>query len=212
MALPSLDDYFPDWKEREALAEAMIPLIGKLYRKNVVVYCYGRALYNQSVTQLMKAHRYVRQLAQNELSEFETYPILVAMSELDLGPCHVDVGKMASTLIERSIKDEAEIKQYVQEQCAKVVGVTTPPLAAPQDIVLFGFGRIGRLLARLLIEKTGGGTQLRLRAIVGDAVGLMISRNVRACCVVTQCTEVSRALCGWMRKTNALSPTAMLFG
>ena len=166
MALPSLDDYFPDWKEREALAEAMIPLIGKLYRKNVVVYCYGRALYNQSVTQLMKAHRYVRQLAQNELSEFETYPILVAMSELDLGPCHVDVGKMASTLIERSIKDEAEIKQYVQEQCAKVVGVTTPPLAAPQDIVLFGFGRIGRLLARLLIEKTGGGTQLRLRAIV----------------------------------------------
>ena len=114
----------------------------------------------------MKAHRYVRQLAQNELSEFETYPILVAMSELDLGPCHVDLGKMASTLIERSIKDEAEIKQYVQEQCAKVVGVTTPPLAAPQDVVLFGFGRIGRLLARLLIEKTGGGSQLRLRAIV----------------------------------------------
>ena len=171
MALPSLDDYFPDWKEREALAEAMIPLIGKLYRKNVVVYCYGRALYNQSVTRLMKAHRYVRQLAQNELSEFETYPILVAMSEMDLGPCHVDVGKMASTLIERSIKDEAEIKHYVNEQCAKVIGVATPPLAAPQDIVLFGFGRIGRLLARLLIEKTGGGTQLRLRAIVVRRIG-----------------------------------------
>ena len=28
--LSKLDDYFPDWKEREALAEAMIPLIGKL--------------------------------------------------------------------------------------------------------------------------------------------------------------------------------------
>jgi glyceraldehyde 3-phosphate dehydrogenase len=32
--------------------------------------------------------------------------------------------------------------------------------------VLYGFGRIGRLLARLLIEKTGSGGQLRLRAIV----------------------------------------------
>ena len=32
VALSNLDDYFPDWKEREALAEAMIPLIGKLYR------------------------------------------------------------------------------------------------------------------------------------------------------------------------------------
>ena len=94
MALPSLDDYFPDWKEREALAEAMIPLIGQLYRKNVVCYCYGRAMYNQSVTQLMKTHRYVRQIAKNELSEFESYPILEAMAELDLGPSHIDVGKL----------------------------------------------------------------------------------------------------------------------
>ena len=69
MALPSLEDYFPDWKAREELAEKMIPIIGKLYRKNVVTYCYGRALYNQSVTRLMKTYRYVRQVAQNELSE-----------------------------------------------------------------------------------------------------------------------------------------------
>jgi glyceraldehyde 3-phosphate dehydrogenase len=33
-------------------------------------------------------------------------------------------------------------------------------------VVLYGFGRIGRLLARVLIEKTGGGDKLRLRAIV----------------------------------------------
>ena len=32
--------------------------------------------------------------------------------------------------------------------------------------MLYGFGRIGRLLARILIEKTGGGDDLRLRAIV----------------------------------------------
>ena len=33
-------------------------------------------------------------------------------------------------------------------------------------MVLYGFGRIGRLLARILIEKSGGGKGLRLRAIV----------------------------------------------
>ena len=80
MALPSLDDYFPDWKEREALAEAMIPIIGNLYRKNVVTYCFGRALYSESVTNIMKTHRYVRQIANNELSEFESYPIMKALS------------------------------------------------------------------------------------------------------------------------------------
>lgn len=166
MALPSLEDYFPDWKEREALAEAMIPLIGRLYRKNVVTYCYGRAMYNHSVTQLMKTHRYVRQIAQNELSEFESYPILEAMSNLDLGPSHVDVGRLAIKYMEESENSEITPLEFIQRECAEVIGRHVPALPEPQDIVLYGFGRIGRLLARLLVEKTGSGEQLRLRAIV----------------------------------------------
>jgi len=166
VALPSLEDYFPDWKEREALAEAMIPLIGRLYRKNVVTYCYGRAMYNHSVTQLMKTHRYVRQIAQNELSEFESYPILEAMSNLDLGPSHVDVGRLAIKYMEESENSEITPLEFIQRECAEVIGRHVPALPEPQDIVLYGFGRIGRLLARLLVEKTGSGEQLRLRAIV----------------------------------------------
>lgn len=167
MTLPNLEDYFPDWKEREALAEAMIPIIGRLYRNNVVTYCYGRALYQRSVIAIMKAHRYVRQVAQNELSEFESYPILKALSELDLGPSHIDVGKLAVEYMER-VEQEPSLtaEAFTREACAQVIGSTDKPLSRPQDVVLFGFGRIGRLLARLLIEKTGGGDQLRLRAIV----------------------------------------------
>ena len=168
MALPSLDDYFPDWKEREALAEAMIPIIGKLYRKNVVTYCYGRALHNQSVTSIMKTHRYVRQVAKNELSEFETAPIIEALSQLDLGPVHVDVGKLAIEYMEesRSKANALTPAEFTARACRDVIGRHIPPIEKPQDVVLYGFGRIGRLLARLLIEKTGGGQQLRLRAIV----------------------------------------------
>ena len=166
MALPNLEDYFPDWKEREALAEAMIPIIGRLYRKNVVAYCYGRALYNQSVIQIMKTHRYVRQVAQNELSEFESHPILEALSQLDLGPCHIDVGKLATRFMEEAEGNGIDPLAFVRRECAEVVGRQVPPLERPQDIVLYGFGRIGRLMARLLVEKTGGGHQLRLRAIV----------------------------------------------
>lgn len=36
----------------------------------------------------------------------------------------------------------------------------------PKDVVLYGFGRIGRLVARRLIGQTGKGEQLRLKAIV----------------------------------------------
>ncbi|MGI9324675.1 MAG: glyceraldehyde-3-phosphate dehydrogenase [Pseudomonadales bacterium] len=167
MALPSLEDYFPDWKEREALAEAMIPLIGALYRKNVVAYCYGRALYNQSVTQIMKTHRYVRQVAQNELSEFESFPIIKALSELDIGPTHVDIGKLATAyMAETESGSQITPLAFCERECAEVIGRHVPPIDQPQDVVLYGFGRIGRLLTRLLVEKTGGGTQLRLRAIV----------------------------------------------
>ena len=166
MALPSLEDYFPDWKEREALAEAMIPLIGRLYRSNVVAYCYGRALYNQNVTQIMKTHRYVRQVAQNELSEFESYPILEALSQLDLGPSHLDIGKLATHFMEETAKTNITPLEFVKRECSEVIGRHVLPLEEPQDVVLFGFGRIGRLLARLLVEKTGSGEQLRLRAIV----------------------------------------------
>ncbi len=166
MALESLEDYFPDWKEREALAEAMIPLIGNLYRRNVVTYCYGRTLNNQSVIQLMKTHRYVRQVAQNELSEFESYPIIDALSKLDLGPSHIDVGKLATKYMDEIKESDISAEEFVSRECSEVLGVKTPPIEEPQDVVLYGFGRIGRLLARLLIEKTGGGQQLVLRAIV----------------------------------------------
>ena len=167
MALPSLDDYFPDWKQREELAERMIPIIGKLYRRNVVTYCYGRALYNQSVTQLRKNFRYVRQVARNELSEFEAYPIVEALGELDLGPSHIDVGKIASKYMEE-VEEGSTLtpRAFVERECGEVVGRHVPPIERPQDVVLYGFGRIGRLGARLLVEKTGSGHQLRLRAIV----------------------------------------------
>lgn len=168
MALESLDAYFPDWKEREALAEAMIPLIGTLYRKNVVTYCFGRALYNQSVTDIMRTHRFVRQVAENELSEFESYPILKAISNLDLGPAHLDLGQLTTRHMElcENGNGAPSVEEYVSNECSHVVGRHIKPLEQPQDVVLYGFGRIGRLLARLLIEKTGGGDQLRLRAIV----------------------------------------------
>ncbi|HBS79161.1 MAG TPA: glyceraldehyde-3-phosphate dehydrogenase, partial [Pseudomonas sp.] len=50
------DQCLGEWIDREALAEAMIPLIGQLYRNNnVVTSIYGRGLINRSVIALLKA-------------------------------------------------------------------------------------------------------------------------------------------------------------
>jgi glyceraldehyde 3-phosphate dehydrogenase len=177
---PRPDDYFKNWKEREALAEGMIPLVGRLSReKNVKCYIYGRTLVNRSVLQIMKDHRYVRQVEGNELSEFETYPVFTRLSELDLGPAHIDVGRLAVRFQEEGAAAGLTLEQFVEREVAGLIGNKAKPLEQPQDVVLYGFGRIGRLMARLLIEKTDGGDSLRLRAIVvrkGNAPNDLVKR------------------------------------
>ncbi|MBT4833357.1 MAG: glyceraldehyde-3-phosphate dehydrogenase [Porticoccaceae bacterium] len=162
---PLPDDFFKDWKQREALAEGMIPVIGKLYREhNVSTYMYGNNMVNKSVTDLMKAHRFVRQVEMNELSEFETAPMLDAIASLQLGPAHLDLGKMVVKFQQGG--NGRSIEEFVHDELANIIGSDIKPLPQPQDVVLYGFGRIGRLVARILIDKAGGGDVLRLRAIV----------------------------------------------
>ena len=164
---PRPDDYFSDWKEREALAEAMIPVVGNLSReRNVKCYIYGRSLVNQSVLDIMKSHRWVRQMEANELSEFETAPVLDAVSQLDLGPCHLDIGRLAVAYYDKGAGEGLSIGEYVAQELDYLVGSTHKPVDEPVDVVLYGFGRIGRLMARILIAKTDGGDSLRLRAVV----------------------------------------------
>ena len=165
MNRPQPTDFFKDWKEREALAEAMIPLIGKLYRENnISLYMYGRNMVNLSVTDLMKVHRFVRQIEHNELSEFETFPMITALVEMGIGPAHIDIGKLTVTYQEKG--EGRDPKAFLTEEMSEMIAKNQKPLSEPQDVVLYGFGRIGRLVARLLIEKAGGGDLLRLRAIV----------------------------------------------
>jgi len=162
---PLPDDFFKDWKQREALAEGMIPLIGRLYREhNVNTYMYGNSMVNKSVTDLMKAHRRVRQVEQNELSEFDSAPMLDAIAKLQLGPAHLDIGKMVVKY--QGYGKGRSVEEFLNDELADIIGSRTKPLPQPQDVVLYGFGRIGRLVARILIDKAGGGDVLRLRAIV----------------------------------------------
>jgi len=151
-----------EWTQREEIAESMIPLIGGLYRKNnVVLSVYGRAIINRSVIDILKAHRFVRQVEKEELSVIETYPVLKAINELGVKACHIDIGKLAVNF--RKEGNGASIEEFVKSQLENISDGQNPE---GKDVVLYGFGRIGRLLARIMVEKAGGGQGMRLRAIV----------------------------------------------
>ena len=82
-------DPFGDFQYRQALAEEMLPMIGRIYRDNVHLLLYGKPLVNLSVSEIMNSHRFVRETENNELSEFETYQVITALSELELGPAEI---------------------------------------------------------------------------------------------------------------------------
>jgi glyceraldehyde 3-phosphate dehydrogenase len=174
------EDYFADWKEREALAEAMIPQVGAMARaRNVKCYIYGHSLVNQSVLDIMKSHRYVRQMERNELSEFETAPVLDIMKDLSLGPSHIDVGRLAVQYFDKAQGEGLSLEEYVNRELDFLIDSEHRPVDRPVDVVLYGFGRIGRLMARILIAKTDGGDSLRLRAVVvrkGGAANDLVKR------------------------------------
>lgn len=143
-------------------------MVGRLYsERNVGVFIYGRALHNKSVTSIMKSHRFVRQVGRNEMSEFESHPVLMALAKLDLWHCQIDLGKLTVKYMELQETGKAPaVDDYVATELSSLVGVKTPPSEKSQDIVLYGFGRIGRLIARLLVERTSTGEVMRLRAVV----------------------------------------------
>ncbi len=151
------------WKARESLAEQLIPLIGRLYREHgVITSIHGRRLINQSPIGVIKAHRYAHHVTGAVLPLEQTKRVLDALLELDPGPASLDIARLLSDAerhgAERSLGD------YLGEVLATTHRASVAP--GGTDVVLYGFGRIGRLLARILIAHGGHGAGLHMRAIV----------------------------------------------
>ena len=167
-----IDDYFGDWKWREGLAELMVPIVGRLYRHGVHVMIYGQSLVNKSPIDIMHAHRFVRQIEANELSELETYPLLDRLSKMDLPDCEIDLGELAMrcSFFKDLPSNPDSIDDFLNEQIS-VNNLSINRPENPQNIVLYGFGRIGRLMARMLAQTTGPGNYFRLKGVVVRKTG-----------------------------------------
>ncbi len=151
-----------EWLSQVELAEQMIPLIGGLYReRNVVTTIHGRRLINLSALDIIEAHRYGKQVNGVELALDETMPILERLRGMELGTSSIDLGHLASLKAERG----GDIDELLQSELAEIIGGNVD-VDGGADVVLYGFGRIGRLLARILISHAGRSKGLHLRAIV----------------------------------------------
>ncbi|MCR9580083.1 glyceraldehyde-3-phosphate dehydrogenase [Vibrio antiquarius] len=160
----SPEKYLQDWQTSQTIAESISPLIGKLYRqKGIEVVLFGKTLINATTIDILKTHRVARRYTGSPLSLEHTMPIIQALCEMSISSCRVDVGQLA-TKYWNEHDDTASLNDFLITALDGARDADSSLKA--RDVVLYGFGRIGRLLTRLLIEKSGPGYPLRLRAIV----------------------------------------------
>jgi glyceraldehyde 3-phosphate dehydrogenase len=159
------EQYLTSWQERQTFAENMQPIIGQLFRNDgIEISIYGRTLVNASAIDIIKAHKSVALHEENKLRLRESFPFIKVLASMSLAPAHIDLGKLAYRYLFKGEANGLSIEQFLEKELATITKDTD--VQESKDVVLYGFGRIGRLLARLLIERAGPNAKLKLRAIV----------------------------------------------
>ena len=162
--------YLVNWNNRQTIAEKMIPLLGGLYRgRSVIVRVFSQKIVNKSTIAIIKAHLHGRLIVGEELNMELSYQMLTLINDMELRPCRLDIGKLCHDYTTNCA--DQTMQEFLQNRLAKLIGKPNQQDHDSHDVVLYGFGRIGRILARLLIERTGTGAKLRLRGIVIRAKG-----------------------------------------
>jgi len=149
--------------DRRKATTEFIKIISDLwYDKAIEVVLFKNQIIDKNVSDIINLHEYAVEFVQKPMSIFDSVEILRAINDLNLPPAKLDIGKLTYEY-NSSQNAHLNVKAFVID---KLKGAQTSKAINPKDVVLYGFGRIGRLVARELMAKTGRGSQLRLRAIV----------------------------------------------
>ncbi|WP_269451177.1 glyceraldehyde-3-phosphate dehydrogenase [Tsukamurella pseudospumae] len=158
------DSHRDAWVAREEQAERLIPIIGRLYRQfGVVSSIHGHRLINLSTSAVISAHERAEELGHQALTLEQTEKVLRGLLAIEPEPASIDIARLAK--LTGDLDSDEAIQELLRAEIAKR-NVPVHGEDGGADVVLYGFGRIGRLLARILISHAGNGHGLRLRAIV----------------------------------------------
>lgn len=150
--------------EQERAAVKLQSKVGELlYEKGIELVLFRHHLIDITISELLNLHDYAGKVVNKPIDVFTTSSMAEEITRLKLAPAKLDIGKLSNEwLSEASHMDKGD---FLISKLAHLQHNETPGFE-PRDVILYGFGRIGRLAARELIRQAGKGQQLRLRAIV----------------------------------------------
>ncbi len=150
--------------DRRKATTEFIKIISDLwYDKSIEVVLFKNQIIDKNVSDIINLHEYAGEFVQKPISIFDSVEILRAINDIKLPPSKLDIGKLTYEYHSDDNSNYHNVKAFVLD---KLKDANESKEIKPKDVILYGFGRIGRLLARELMAKTGKGNQLRLRAIV----------------------------------------------
>lgn len=153
------------WTNKEMAAIDLIGSIGTLfYNRSIELMLFKNRLIDQSVSGILNLHKYAKDVVNKPINIFDSAELAKLIVEGNYSPSRIDIGRLAYEWQEEK-SNFASKSDFINKKLKGFENGHDKPLV-PRDVILFGFGRIGRLAARELVQNAGKGQQLRLRAIV----------------------------------------------
>ena len=150
---------------QEKMALNLVHTVGELrFDKGVELIMFRKAIYDAKPSEIIRNHTLSQAFIDQAIPLELTVAITNMIARMDgIVPARIDIGTIAVEWIS-SGKSQGNLEKFIEDKLGSFASDDFQ--SAPRDVVLYGFGRIGRLLARIIIDTTGRGDQLRLRAIV----------------------------------------------
>jgi len=133
-----------------------------MYDKGIELVFFRNHIVDVNIPSLMSYFNYAKDVIGEKVSVKDVNNMAIAISEIDFAPAKLDVGLLTS---EFNSSNETDMNTFLSNKLSDFIGQEKHTFK-PKDVILYGFGRIGRLAARELVKQAGKGQQLRLKAIV----------------------------------------------
>ena len=152
--------------ESEKASVAFSKIINELwYDKGIETLLFRNPLLDKRNSEILNLHHYAREVVGHSITIHDTLSLAEAMSDMDLCPARLDIGKLTAEWMNEG-EQHGDVHSFLADKLRSFIGAVEKNRTEPRDVVLYGFGRIGRLVARELLHMEGKGEQLRLRAVV----------------------------------------------
>lgn len=162
-AKSGFEEELNDWNDQQRSAIRLMSIVGNLrFDNDVELIMFRQQLYDKSVSEILGHHDYAREMVGKKITVADSLSIAEGLLAMDLAPAKIDLGKLTHEWV---TEGRSGVSDFLKGKIGTFVNDGRNG-SEPRDVILYGFGRIGRLAARELIAQSAKGDQLRLRAIV----------------------------------------------